>query len=328
MTSLWSRRGVLTAACATVAAALPGCGSSTIESALSPSRIISFGDGFSALGAAGAGRYTVNDGSVNIWAEQLAASYGQTLSSVADGGLGYAERNARVNNAVDAAGGTATSIAAQIDAFVAADAFGSSDLVLINGGISDIVYQTQLFLSSTITSEELLVNVDQAGRDFGAQIQRLVSAGAKYVVVVGAYGMGRSPWATAIAQTALLDQLSFRGDVGPGRPRSFNEALLVTIVNLGANVFYADAANYFNLVTGSPVAYAFTDATTVVCTSTDGGAGIGTGTGEVNSALCNTGTIGAGLDYSQYVFADRLYFTPQANRLFGSFAYEGLRRRF
>lgn len=328
MTPLWSRRSVLTAACATAAAALAGCGSSTIESALAPSRIVSFGDGFSALGSAGASRNTVNDGSVNIWAEQLAASYGMTLASVADGGLGYAQRNARVNNAVDAAGGAALSVAAQIDAFVAADAFGANDLVLVNGGISDIVYQTQLFQNNTITGEELLVNVDQAGRDLGAQIQRLVAAGAKYVVVVGAYGMGRSPWATAIGQNALLDKLSYAGETGRGRPRSFNEALLVSIVNLGANVLYVDASFYFNLVTGSPAAYAFTDSSTVVCTSTDGGAGIGTGAGQVNSALCNTGTIAAGLDYNTYLFADRVYFTPPANRLFGTYAYDALRRRF
>lgn len=328
MTSLWSRRGVLTAACATAAATLAGCGSSTIESALVPSRIISFGDGFSALGAAGASRYTVNDGSVNIWAQQLAASYGFTLTSVADGGLAYGQGNARVNNAVDAAGGTATSISAQIDAFLASNTFGANDLVLINGGISDIVYQTQLFVNGTITNEQLLVNVDQAGRDFGAQIQRLVAAGAKYVLVVGTYGMGRSPWATAIGQTALLDKLSYAGETGAGRPRSFNEALLVTIVNSGANVLYVDASFYFNLVTGTPTAYAFTDATTVVCTSSDGGAGIGTGAGQINSALCNTGTIGTGLDYSKYVFADRVYFTPQAHRLFGNYAFEALRRRF
>jgi outer membrane lipase/esterase len=328
MTSLWSRRGVLTAACATAAAALAGCGSSTIESALVPSRIISFGDGFSAMGAAGASRYTVNDGSVNIWAQQVASSYGLPLASVADGGTSYARGNARVNNAVDAAGGTAPSIAAQIDAFLATSTFGANDLVLVNGGISDIVYQTQLFVNGTITNEQLLVNVDQAGRDLGAQVQRLVAAGAKSVVVTGAYGMGRSPWAAAIGQAALLNKLSYAGETGAGRPRSFNEALLVTIVNLGGNVLYVDSSFYFNLVTGSPATYAFNDGTTVVCTSTDGGAGIGTGVGEVNSALCNTGTIAAGLDYSKYIFADRVYFTPQAHRLFGTYAFDALRRRF
>ena len=172
------------------------------------------------------------------------------------------------------------------------------------------------------------MNVDQAGRDLGAQLARLVAAGAKYIMVTGAYGMGRSPWATAIGQTALLDQLSYAGETGAGRPRSFNEALLVSIVNLGANVLYIDASFYFNLVTGTPTAYAFTDATTVVCTSVDAGAGIGTGAGQVNSAQCNAGTIGAGLDYSKFVFADRVYLTPQAHRLFGTYAFDALRRRF
>jgi outer membrane lipase/esterase len=327
MTTLWSRRGVLTAACAT-AAALAGCGSSTIESALTPSRIISFGDGFSDLGQAGASRYTVNDGSVNVWAQQFASSYGLTLASVADGGLSYARGNARVTNPVDAAGGAAQSITAQIDTFLASNTFGANDVVLVNGGISDIVAQTQSFLGGAITNEQLLVNVDQAGKDLGAQVRRLVTAGAKYVVVVGSYGLGRSPWATAIGQTALLDKLSYSGETGASRPRAFNEALLVSVVDLGANVLYVDASFYFNLVTGSPTAYAFTDATTIACTSTDAGAGIGTGAGQINSALCNTGTIASGLDYSKYVFADRVYLTPQAHRLFGVYAFDAIRRRW
>ena len=52
---------------ALIAMLLAGCGSSNTVSALSPARVIVFGDAFSSLGAGGAGKYTVNDGTVNNW---------------------------------------------------------------------------------------------------------------------------------------------------------------------------------------------------------------------------------------------------------------------
>lgn len=328
MTTLWSRRGVLTAACATAAATLAGCGSSTIASALVPSRILAFGDGQSDLGQVGGRRYTVNDGSVNVWVEQLAARYGQTITAAAVGGLGYAQGNARIVNPVDAAGGSAPSLAAQIDAFLATGTFGPKDLVLISGGVSDVVAEMRAFLDGTLTNDQLRANVDQAGRDYGAQIIRLVNAGAKFIVATGVYGMGRSPWAIELGQEALMDQLSFRGSTGNNQPRSFNEALLVTIVNQGANVLYVDGASFFNDLTRSPGSFGLRDAVTVACNSVDAGAGIGTGAGQVNSALCTPATIPVGVDYTTTAFADRIYFGPQAHRQFGVRAFDLLRLRF
>jgi phospholipase/lecithinase/hemolysin len=71
-----------------------------------------------------------------------------------------------------------------------------------------------------------------------------------------------------------------------------------------------------------------TDGLGLVCTSVDAGAGIGTGNAQINSALCNTNTIVAGVDYNRYVFADRVYPTPQAHRLFGEYAYNRVRARW
>ena len=70
MSSHWMRRALL--ALASVSALLTAaCGSGTIESQLQPSRIVVFGDGFSDLGQGGT-RYTVNDGGINIWTQQVA----------------------------------------------------------------------------------------------------------------------------------------------------------------------------------------------------------------------------------------------------------------
>ncbi|MGE0497598.1 MAG: SGNH/GDSL hydrolase family protein [Ramlibacter sp.] len=313
----WLRRAVLALACAS-AGLLASCGSSSIESALSPARFITFGDGFSDLGQNGS-RYTVNDGTVNVWTAYMASLYGQTLTTASAGGLSYARGNARITAKPDAAGNTATlTVTEQVDSFLASNTLGANDVVIINGGISDIVAQMAAVTAGTQTGAQMIANVKQAGRDLGAQVRRLVQAGGKYVVVAGTYNLGRSPWAAAIGQGDLALEASSR----------FNEELLISIVDLGANVLYVDAAFHYNLVTSTPANYSLNDATTVVCTSVDPGPGIGTGNGKVNSALCNAGTIGTGLNYGLYTFADGIYPTPRAHQLFGEYAYNRLRARW
>ena len=105
----WLRRSVLAAAGVSAAMLLAGCGSSTIESALKPERFIAFGDGLSDVGQVNGARYTINDGSVNNWAQQLAATYGITLTPVSTGGTSYAQGNARVTAHPDAAGSASAS---------------------------------------------------------------------------------------------------------------------------------------------------------------------------------------------------------------------------
>lgn len=313
----WLRRTFMAAAC-TAVALLAACGSSSIESTLAPARFVVFGDGFSDLGQAGS-RYTVNDGSVNVWTQQMASLFGQTLTAQSAGGLSYARGNARISAKPDAAGNAATpTVTEQIDSFLAANTIGTSDVIVVSGGISDIVAQMAAVTAGTQTSAQMIDNVKQAGRDMAAQVRRLVAAGGKYVVISGTYNLARSPWAAAIGQGDLLLEASSR----------FNEELLVGVVDLGVNVLYVDAAFHYNLVTGNPASYSFAEGTNLACTSVDPGPGIGTGNGQVNSALCNAGTIALGVNYNEYIFADRLYPTPQAHRLFGEYAYNRVRARW
>ena len=138
MAKHWMRRSVLAAACA-AAALLAACGSSTTESAITPDRFIAFGDAHSDVGQKGT-RYTINDGSINNWTLQVADRYGKTLTSASAGGLSYAQGNARLAATPDAAGDASTpTIAAQVDAFLAKGSFAANDLILMNGGISDLI---------------------------------------------------------------------------------------------------------------------------------------------------------------------------------------------
>ena len=314
----WLRRSVLAAACASVAL-LAACGSSTIESALKPERFVAFGDGFSDVGQVAGARYTVNDASVNNWTQQLAATYGLTLTPVSAGGTSYAQGNARVSAKPDAAGNASTpTVTEQVDTFLAAGGTKANDVVTLGAGTADIIAEMAAVTAGTQTPEQMLAHAQQAGKDLGAQAIRLVNAGAKYIVVSGAYNLGRSPWAIALGQVDLLTQASSK----------FNEAFLVSVVDQGANILYVDSAYYFNLVTSSPSSYAFDNATTAVCTSVDAGNGIGTGVGQVNSALCTPSTVLPAANYGKYVFADNVYVTPEAQRLFGTYAYDRLHARW
>lgn len=314
MATQWLRRAWLLAASAS-ALLLAACGGGTIDSQLSPTRVVAFGDGMADLGQSGA-RYTVNDGSVNNWTLYVANSLGLSLATSAAGGQSYATGNARVTAKPDAAGSSSTlTVTEQIDTFMAASKPAANDLILVNAGTSDLIVQAQAVITGAQTQAQMLANVGQAGRELAAQVRRLVNAGAEHVVVVGPYNLGRSAWALQVSQSALLESASGR----------FNDQLLVSLVDLGANVLYVDAALYFNLLTAS--SGEISNKTTPVCNSVDSGAGIGTGTGQVNSLLCTTGTLVDGT-YSNYVFADRVYPTPRAHQLFGEYARSRIRERW
>jgi phospholipase/lecithinase/hemolysin len=306
------------------AALLAACGGGSIYSTFVPTRLVVFGDAMSDLGQGPTGnRYTVNDGSTNNWTLQLAARYGLTLAKASSGGTSYATGNVRVATDLDVTGSSATrTVAEQVDAFLAAGSFGASDLVLINAGVGDILAEVGASVQSSST---IRANIQQAGRDLGAQVRRLVNAGAQHVVVVGSYNLGYSPWATAAAATVAGAQDTLRD-----YSIAFNEAMLVSVADLGSKVFYVDAALYFNGVAVSPASYGLNNSVAVVCNSTTSTAsdsiGLGTSPAEVSSALCTGSTVVA--NQNSYLFADKLYFTPAAHRLFGDYAYTRITGRW
>lgn len=324
MIATWTRRAVLLAS-ATALSFLAGCGSSTIESALVPTRIISFGDNFSDIGQQNGMAYTVNavntDGTVNTWLEQVAKDYALSIKPSSAGGTAYGRGLARVSANTNAAGQVGTlSVKQQIDAFLAKDKFASSDLVFINGGANDIVAEMNAVLAGTQTQAQMLSNVKQAGTDLATQVMRLVSSGANYVVVMGTHNLGQTPWAKAINQATVLTDMSTK----------FNESMLVPIVAQGKHVLHVDATYFLNLHSNPNSApfYGLTNAVDPVCTSVDPGVGIGTGSNQVNSVLCTATTIVAGADITTYTFADGLFFTPVVNRSFGDTAYTQVRARW
>ena len=314
-------RSIAISGAALVALVLGACGGGTTEGALVPARFISIGDAFSDVGQLGTkAKYTVNDDAIDTWLGQVLASYGTgTLTASATGGLGFAQGNARINMMPDAAGRTATlTITQQVDAALATGAIGANDVIFLNAGASDIVAEMMAVLAGAQTEAQMLARVKQEGKDYGAQVRRLVDAGAKHVVVMGVYNLGASPWARVIGQAATLSSAS----------TIFNQAFVVSIVDLGNQVLYIDLAGYINVLILFPSAFGFTNTSDAVCTSVDPGPGIGTGANQVNSSLCTATTIVTGATYSAYIFADGLNFTPAVLQLYGANVFSRLTLRW
>ena len=165
MAGNWLRRIIMLAACASVAL-LAGCGSS-VESALTPSRFISFGDAFSdvrqyqrrqqvhrqrrqrqQLDAAAGGR---------LWPEHRA--FEQRRPGLCTGQRAH-HRHARRRRQQP----PRKTVTQQIDAFLASNTLQPNDVVLINGGISDIVAEWAAMTAGTETQAQMTANVTQAAK--------------------------------------------------------------------------------------------------------------------------------------------------------------------
>lgn len=332
MASQWLRRAWLVAAFAS-AALLAACGGGdNIESQFVPGRVVAFGDAEGDVGQTG-GRYTVNDNTVNIWTQHVATAYGRTLTAQSAGGLGFATGNARIVLEPDAGGSTATmTVREQVDAFLASNTFGENDLVLVSAGTSDIIVQAKAVLDGAITVDQAEVNVDQAARELAAQVRRMVDAGARHVVVAGVRNLAVTPWGLATGSTGsdLLQRLSsVSARTEQNQPRAFNDRLKIQMADLGASVLYVETASYFMQVASNPGGSGLDNVTGMACTSVDAGAGIGTGTGQVNSRECDApADVQSGIDYSRWLFADRVYFTPRGHQLLGDLVATRLRERW
>jgi outer membrane lipase/esterase len=285
---------------------LGACGDSSTFQPFQAARAVSFGDSLSDLGSAGA-RWTVNGVANSIWVETVVANYGLgSISAASGGGLGYAQGNACVSTGGGAAGQPCSGqpVSAQIDSFLAGKAFAASDLVLIQGGASD-VQAAFAKLSAGGTQADFNTAVDNAAIALANQVKRLVNSGAKQVAVTNLYDLGKTPFAAARAATLTA------------ATRRFNDKLKVEIVNLGNQVFLVDFEFFFNQLTGTATrsAYGIADVITPVCTTP-------------TAFTCNTNTVIANVNITNYTFADTINLSPNAQAQMGSWAYGQIKSRF
>ena len=293
------RAGAVSGLAATVGASalLSACGSGDIVSALTPSRFISLGDGLSDVGQGGQ-RYTLNDGTVNIWSQKLAGRYGRPLVAQSAGGMGFAQGHA-IGQALP------RTLAQQVDALLASTTLTPSDVVLINLPMTDVLTPLAAVKAGTLSESAAMAQADASGRAHADLVKRLIAAGAQHIVTAGVYDMGKSPWAIAQRQEGTFTTASLK----------VNDGFKSEAVNLGANLLYVDAAFLVNrsVLTGATYGFYYIDKP--LCTTP--------------SALdCTPSTRVSGSTVSQYVFADGIHLAPECHVQLGDYAYEQLRARW
>jgi len=296
---------VLTLSLLALSSLLASCGASTIYDPFKPTRVIVFGDSFSLVASSGA--YTVNDGSVNNWASQIAANYG--VSSVVNQAAG----NALVS-----------AVQTQVNNFGAN--YQAGDLVVVSAGFRDVIDEAA---GSNSTS-----NATAKGTAYANVIRSLVANGAKHVVATNIYDLSKAP-AAALTGSTSTNLAALNGARG-ALVAAFNDAVKTNLGNtalapIGDNVRLVDLEYYFNLIKGTPNSYSFVDATTVVCTTLGSTVGVGTidssacAAADATGASATTYTTPA---YNNYVFADAVYPTPAFHRAWGNNVYTQLIARW
>lgn len=307
MTHSWSHRIALALA-AGACTLLASCGGGSVVSNLNANRAITVGDGFEDVGQGPTGmEFTVNDGSGN-WVQSFVSNYNLTMTPADQGGWGYAQGYAQVaTEATDPNGNKVPSVSDQIDALLARTTLTQHDIVMINGGMSDIVAAVE----ATGASSAATTNTVKAAADALAnQVQRLVNAGATHVVVTGVYDLGMTPWAA-----------QYGGFGGPISTLSgaFNNELLLQLNHFSSMspnpVLFFGAAEFFDFAynsvaqgTTSNGNFSLTNITTPVCTTP-------------TAATCTPTTTISPTNYNAYMFADNLYLTPNVQRLFVNTGY-------
>jgi outer membrane lipase/esterase len=278
---------------------LAGCGSGSTFEPLVPTRVVSFGDGWSYVGLAN-DRFTVNDSSVNIWAEQVAANYGLTLTPSSAAGFSYAQSGARIDTG-------ANSIKDQITAYLTAvsNTVGSSELLIIDAGLSELIALAGLHANDT----DLSAAADLAGKALAAQVLRLTAIGANHVVIANAADLGKTPYATVPPRATGFTAAT----------RAFNDGLKIALASITTGVLLVDNEAYVNTIYNNSAALLGSGAniTTAACATTSW------------PQACTTSTLSAGVtNYNLHLFADDRHLTPAAHRLLGNNAYEKIRARW
>ncbi|MGS0893654.1 SGNH/GDSL hydrolase family protein [Burkholderia stagnalis] len=199
-------------------------------------QIVSFGDSLSDVGTYsqiklgfGGGRFTTNPG--QVWTQNVAQYYGDTLQPAnqggfgvplqATGGLGYAQGGSRVTlqpgighadasvpNA-DYAQATTTPIASQLAQYLQQHgSFNANQIVLLNGGANDIFYWVAALQAGAVTPTQLQQGIGLAAQQLAGLVQQIAAAGATHVFVSNVPDIGGTPLAVQGGSQTTLTQLS------------------------------------------------------------------------------------------------------------------------
>lgn len=230
------------------------------------SNVYFFGDSLTDSGSfkpllpPGTGLFTTNPGPV--WSQLLAEHYGLQAIPANQGGTNFAQGGARVTGLPGVPDspptGTATPIATQVAQLLGAGPLDGGALYSVWGGANDIFFQLDALAAGTINPAQLEVNVVAAAGDLVRQVGILEAAGARYVVVFNLPDIGKTPFALASGQGALISALS----------SLYNTALIGGLDGLGVPEIRFNVAALFDEVRTNTTAFGIANVTTPACGAT------------------------------------------------------------
>jgi outer membrane lipase/esterase len=262
--------------------------SSPVAAQFNPDNMYFFGDSSTDAGFYGS-RFTVNPGL--IWAQNLGATYGLAITTVAKGGTDFAQGGTNINSPslLVPPGAPDRPMSTQIGELLkASPSLDPRALYTAYGGYNDIFNGLTSVQAGLITPAQLQQSVALAATQEAQQVARLSAAGARYIVVPNLYDLGRSPDGIAHPEyqyTALVGL--------------FNTTLNASLNQLPFQVVRVNVAQLFNEMIANPGFFGFTNVTTPACTVS-------------TSLLCTTSTLVAPNADKTYLFSDDVHPTPQA----------------
>ncbi|WP_250533148.1 SGNH/GDSL hydrolase family protein [Caballeronia sp. AZ10_KS36] len=310
-------------------------------------QVVSFGDSLSDVGTYspvaaanfGGGRFTTNPG--EIWVQDVAKYYGDTLTPAMSGGfgtppttltgLGYAQGGSRVTNPIGVghqstdpanyAGALTVPVVQQVTNYLSSHgSFNANQLVIVNGGANDILYNLTAVQAGQITAAQAQAAIGQAAVDLAGVIGKIVGSGATHVLVSNVPDIGATPQGvTSNASTrALLTQASL----------GFNQVLAGALTRAGlmSKVIYLDIVPALANITANYQQYGFAVSNTGTACNLQAMAAAAQKFGEPNpqafatSLFCSpqTQTV-AGADQT-YMYADTVHPTTHLHALYAQTA--------
>ena len=225
---------------AVLAALLVSCGGGQQVEKFVPVRVLVFGDETSriedridATGVHNGDKYTINfradanserDCNQNqIWVQELASAYGLLFPQCNKSGA------VTTSQILATVGAKVADVQTQVNSFVAADKFGSKDLVTMMAGANDVLEQYAAIRAGTSTEEQASAVLEQRGADLAGVVNFIATSGGK-VLIATMQDMGLTPFAVNENVTrpdlnppALLSRLTSR----------FNTKLRINLINDG-----------------------------------------------------------------------------------------------
>ncbi|WP_408594445.1 hypothetical protein [Limnohabitans sp.] len=274
----------------------------------------------------------------------------------------------------DGLGGTDATLSQQVQQFITYDGGPKeNDLIVVTAGTRDLLSLAVRYLGSTgttkladettswtpttnlvaklggaLTKEQVFTRLDATTAELVAQVDKLIAAGAKHVVVLEPMNLSRTPWGLSLdtASVSFLRSLSYDTDTSCIKGNNQNSLHCKLTIALsskypptvyGQKILAVDLSQFINLISGTTLTG---NANTYVSYFSQWPANpaclvvppiatpLTTRTWDVSSLAssytsgCDATTNGwVDTSFTGFMFADNLNLSPQGNLLLGSYIY-------